>query len=98
MLGRLRVGPHQTEHHIGVVGAGGPNLLPIDDEFVAREFRPRAQRRQVRARPRFGIALAPNLFSIEDFGQVALLLLLSAPCNQRWAEHRDAAADRAWGA
>src|SRR5204863_27590 len=90
VLGRVGVGAHQAEHPVGVLRVGGPYLLPVHDELVAAELRARAERRQVRARARLRVALAPDLRGGEDARQVTAPLLLAAVLDERRPDHRDA--------
>ena len=50
VLRRVRVGARQQEPAVGVVRAGGPDLLAVDDPVVAILHRARAQPGDVRAR------------------------------------------------
>ena len=68
----------------------GPDFLAVDDELVADDFRARLQRRQVGACAGFGVALAPDFFGVQNFRQVALLLFLAAPRDERRPEHPEA--------
>ncbi len=43
VLGRLGIGAHQAEHPVGVLCAGGPDFLAVDDEFIADDLGARAQ-------------------------------------------------------
>ena len=90
VLGHVRIRAHQAENPVGVVGAGGPDLLAIDDEVIAVVFGASAQRRQIRAGTRFRIALAPPHFAASDFRQVAGLLFVGAVFQKRGADHRRA--------
>ncbi len=87
MLGRFGICPHQTEHHVRVLRAGGPHFLPVDDKLVADDFRARLQRGQVGACAGLGVSLAPDFFCAENFRQIAFLLFLGAPRDQRRPEH-----------
>src|SRR5207245_1228809 len=98
VLGRVRVGAHQTEHPVRVLRVGGPHLLPVHHEGVAAQLRARAERGQVRARARLRVALAPDLLGGQDLRQMAAALLLAAVLDERRTDHRDAEeADQAWG-
>ena len=90
VLRRLGIGAHQAEHPVGVLRARGPDLLAVDDELVADELGAGAQRRQVGAGARLGVALAPDLVGGEDLRQVAPPLLLGAVRDQRRPDHLDA--------
>ncbi|GCC45919.1 hypothetical protein chiPu_0030186, partial [Chiloscyllium punctatum] len=89
LLGR-RIGAHQAEDPVGIVGVGGPDLLAVDDVVVTVADRAGLQRGEVRAGVRLGIALAPADQARGDLRQMLLLLLLGAVFQQRRPEHRDA--------
>src|SRR5438270_13949178 len=69
----------------------GPDLLAVDDVMVAFAPRRGFDRRQIRARPRLGEALAPPIVEIGGARQEAPLLLVAAELDQHGAEHRDIA-------
>src|SRR6266403_2601151 len=54
----------------------GPDLRAVDDEMIALDTRLGAQAGQIRAGVRFGEALAPDHFTLENFRQVKTLLVL----------------------
>ncbi len=89
MLRCLRIGPHQAEDPVGLVGVAGPDLLAVDDPVVTLVFRPRLDRRQIGPRARLGIALAPANLPAHDLGQEALLLFLGPEGQQGRAQHPD---------
>src|SRR5690606_2389755 len=72
---RLRVRPADDEAPVGPLGARGPDLLPVDHPLVALELGARLHVREVRAGPRLGVALTPDLVAREDLRQEAGLLL-----------------------
>ena len=74
----LRVGAHQHEHHVGPVTLTGPGLLAVDQVMIAIVLGPAAQGCQVRARARFGIALAPEVVGRKNARQVAGFLFIRA--------------------
>src|SRR5205814_3388686 len=89
------VGTDQRKAPVGILRARGPDLLAIDEEVVTLVDALRAQRREVRAGARLGIALAPPHLAGDDSGHVLLLLLLAAILQQGRTEHHHAhAADR----
>ena len=49
VLGDVGVRPDERQQHVGVVGAGGPDLLPVDDEVVAVGNGPGGEAGQVAA-------------------------------------------------
>ncbi len=70
-----------------------PNFLTVDDKVVAILDRTRLHRRQVTARARLRISLAPDLLAFEDARDVMLLLLLGPPMHQGRAEQTDSHPD-----
>src|SRR5690606_3035468 len=93
------VGADEGEAPVGVLGAGGPDLLAVDQEVVALVLGAGRKAGQVRAGAGFGEALAPPDLAGDDAGDVALLLLFGPVFQERRAEHHDAhAADRVVGA
>ncbi|MCY1409471.1 hypothetical protein D9M71_248220 [compost metagenome] len=83
----LRIGAHQAEDPVGVVGVGGPDLLAVHHVVVAVTHRAGLQRRQVGAGARLGIALAPPVLAAEDARQEARLLLRSAELDDHRRHH-----------
>ena len=75
----LRRRARQQQHQVGMFGPAGPDLLAVDDVFVALLAGEGAQRRRVGAAGRFGDAkrLQPQ-FAGGDFRQIGLLLLVGA--------------------
>src|ERR1051326_5940276 len=94
MLRRVGVGAHQQKAPIGEMRARRPYLLAVDQEMVALVDRASAQAGKIGARPRLGVALAPDLAAAEDLWKVPLLLRLGAPMNERGAEKTHADRDR----
>ena len=90
-LGR---GPHQGEHHIGVLGVAGPNLGTVDDILVAVADRHGAERRQIGAGAGFRITLAPEILATQDTRQVVGFLLRRAVADQHRAAHLKAHRDQ----
>src|SRR5712691_7710140 len=74
--------------------ARGPHLLAVDDEMLALVGRAGAQAREVGARARLGIALAPDFVGAEDPRQVAFFLFLVAPMNEGRAQQVEPALAR----
>ena len=93
LLGR-RVGAHQAEAPVGLVGVAGPDLLAVDQPVVALVLAPGLQRREVGAGARLGIALAPADLALDDLRQVLGLLLLVGELQQHRAQHPDAERDQ----
>ena len=54
-----RVGAHQAEDPVGLVGVGGPDLLAVDQVMVALVLRLGLQTGEVGPGAGFGVALAP---------------------------------------
>ncbi len=63
------IGARQAEHHVGVLGIGGPGFLAAHHEDLAFPARARGQGRQVRTGARFGVALAPPVLPAQDARQ-----------------------------
>ena len=78
MLRRRRVGAHQAEDPVGLVGVARPDLLAVDEEMVAVVFGARRQRRQVGAGVGLRVALAPADLAARDLRQVFALLRFAA--------------------
>ena len=90
LLLRLLVGARQHEDVAGVGGERGPDLLAVDDVLVAIGDRLGTQPRQVRARIRFGVPLAPQVLASDDLRQPLVALLGRAVADQQRADHQDA--------
>src|SRR5205814_8872415 len=75
---------------VGQMTGRGPDLLAVDDPFVAVLHRTGAEVAEVGPGVGFRVALAPLVLSGEDPRQVVLLLLLGAPLDDRVADHLDA--------
>ena len=74
---------HGQPDVVGVVAAGGEDLLPVDDVLVAVPDRGGAQRREVGARLGLGVADREVHLAGQDAGQELLLLQLGAVHLQR---------------
>src|SRR6266404_4387046 len=90
MLGRARVGAHEQVDPVRELRARRPHLLAVHHEVVPPLLRPRAEAREVGARARLGVALAPDVVAAQDARQVALLLRLGAPFDDGGPRHADA--------
>ena len=79
-----RRGARQQQHEIGMLGARGPDLLPVDDIMIAVADGRGAQAERIGARGRLGHAegLQAQL-AARDRRQVALLLRGAAVAQQR---------------
>ena len=78
VLGRLGVGAHVAHAVVGLVGARGPHLLPVDDEVAVTLLGLGAERRQVAAGVGLAHADAPGDLALQRREDEALLLLLGA--------------------
>ena len=58
VFGRIRVGAHEGQDHIGVMRTRRPHLLSVDDEVVAVGVRPGDRRGAQRGEVRPGAGLA----------------------------------------
>ena len=66
----LRVGAHQAEAPVGVLRAGGPDLLAVDQPVVALVLALGLQAGEVGAGAGLGVALAPAQLAADDRRQV----------------------------
>ena len=96
MFRRLEISPNQREHPVGVLRAGRPNFLTIDNEVVAIDDRFGLQCCQIRPRARLAVALAPIDLTANDFWQMSLFLFLGAKLEKRGANHAESHSC-AWG-
>ena len=80
---------HQAEAPIGHVRGRGPDLLAVDDVFVADPLCRGLERGEVGAGAGLGKALTPPIVEIGGARQEALFLLLGAELHQHRADHRD---------
>ena len=85
---RRGIGAADDEAPVRPRRPGGPHLLAVDHPLVALEARARLHVREVRARVRLRVALAPDLLAGDDRRQEAALLRLAAEGDQRRAEQR----------
>ena len=94
-----RIGAHQAEDPVGVLGVRGPGLLAVHDEVaLAVVLGAELERGQIAAGVGLGVALAPDLFAGEDLRQEALLLGVGAELDEERADHEEAERARACGA
>src|SRR3546814_17074841 len=63
LLGGVSFGPYQAEDHVRFLGGAGPDLLAVDDEFVALDPAAGLVTGEVRSRTGLGIALARTHFT-----------------------------------
>ena len=85
---RVGVGAADDEAPVGPLGPRGPHLLAVDHPLAALEARARLHVREVRARVRLRVALAPDLLAGHDPRQEALLLRGRAERDAGRAEQR----------
>jgi hypothetical protein len=88
VLRRVRVGAGEQEAVVGVVAAGGPHLLAVDDPLVAVEHGLGLERGEVGAAVGLAEALAPAHRAVQDLREELLLLLLGAPLQDGGADER----------
>ena len=96
VLRRVRVGAHQAEDPVGVIGAGCPDLAAVHQVVVAFVFRPGFQAGEVGTGSRLAVTLAPRNVATGDFRQMTQLLIFGAVFQQRRADHRYAHSTE-WG-
>ncbi|CNL71075.1 Uncharacterised protein [Mycobacterium tuberculosis] len=83
MLGRRRVRPRQQRTPLGVLRAGGPDLLTSDAPATVDPGGLGCQASQVRSRARLGEQLAPENVASERWRQEALLLIVGSERDDR---------------
>src|SRR5712692_9694946 len=66
----LRVGAYQRVHPIRMMRPGGPDLLPLHHEMIARERCAGRKTGKVGARSRLGVALCPDQRARKDGWQM----------------------------
>ena len=99
VLGRVRVGAGEHEHPVGVVRAGGPDLLAVDDVVVAVADGAGLERGEVGAGARLASSPGTSCTSpLRICGRCSLLLLLGAVDDERRAEHAECPCRRRSGA
>src|ERR1700687_5092479 len=81
---------HQAEDPVRVLGHGRPDLLAGDHVVAVLPHRPRLERRQVRARARLRVALAPEILSLVDAREELLLLGVGAELQEHRGAHAHA--------
>src|SRR6185312_6129656 len=70
----IAAGAHEQIEPIGIMRAGGPDLVAVDDELVALDHGFGAETAQIGARARLGIALRPDHFAGARLMQMLRLL------------------------
>jgi hypothetical protein len=90
VLGRLGVRARDEHAPLRVLRGARPHLLAGEHPLVAIAHGARLQAGEVRAGVGLGESLTPDLISGQDWGQIALLLLLGAPRHDRWTGEQQA--------
>ena len=85
----LGVGTDDEDAPVGDVRPARPHLLAVDDPLVAVEDGPGLRPGKVGAAAGLGEALAPDLLAGQQRSQVALLLLVAAPRDDRRTGHAE---------
>ena len=91
---RGRIGAHQAKDPVGMLRQRGPGLVAVDDIMIAVAHRLGADRGEVGARARLGIALAPPVLAGQNPRQEFLLLRVIAERIDHGADHGDAERQR----
>ena len=86
VLGGVGVGAGEEVDVVGVVGAGGPDLLAVDDEVVAVLLGAGLERGEVGSGVGLGEALTPAALAAGDAADMLALLGLGAVDDERGAE------------
>ena len=94
MLRRCRVRAREQQDPVGELCTRGPDFLTVDHEPVAVLDGARLKAGQIRAGVRLGEALAPHLVRVQDRREIASLLLVGAPVNERRADQIQAHVSR----
>ena len=88
-LGARRIAAGQAGGVVAVLGARGPDLLPVEHELVAVEPGPGLHAGEVRARTGLAEQLAPDVLAAQQRRDQRLLLLLAGVHEQRRAAHAE---------
>ena len=94
VLRHVRIGAHHQDAEVGILRAGGPDLLAVDDPVVAVAARRGSQRGEVGAARRARGELAPDLFAARELGQKRVFSPRS-PRHERRRGHALADAEHA---
>ena len=89
-----RIGPHQAEDPVGMLGQRRPGLVAVDDVVIAVAHRLGPDGSKVGAGARFRITLAPPVLAGEDSRQILLFLRVVAEGVDDRADHGHA--EREW--
>src|SRR2546425_9601183 len=90
MFWRLGIGAYQQHAPVRDMPEGGPDLLPVDYELVTNQLGARLERGHIGSGVRLRKSLAPDLLAAQNFGQIALFLLLGSVGDNGRAGHRQA--------
>ncbi len=82
VLGGVGVGPGGQPDVVGLVGAAGEDLVAVDDPLVTVEHGPGAQRGEVGARTRLGVADGEVDLAGQDAREEEALLLVGAEAHE----------------
>ena len=85
---RTGIGADERETPVGMIGARGPDLLPLDQIMIAHIDAFGLERGEVGTGARLGKALAPAGHALGDAGEMLRLLRLGAELQKRRTEHR----------
>jgi len=83
-------GADEIEDAVRVIRVGRPDLRAVAEEVIALVDGAHLEAREIGARARFRIALAPEVGAVEDARQVERLLLRRAVADQDRAAHAEA--------
>ncbi len=83
MLGGIWIRATRQPDVVGIMGTSRPHLLPVHDVFITMTDRRGAQRSQVGARVRLGVANGEMHVTRQDSGKKLFLLFLGAVHLQR---------------
>ena len=88
MFGLLRIGSGHQDPELCVLRAGIPNLLPVDDPFVAVKHGARRKASKVRTGTRLGEQLAPDIGPAHDARHESVELLGCSVGHQRRGDEK----------
>ncbi|CAB4773140.1 unannotated protein [freshwater metagenome] len=89
VLGQRRIGAQHAHTERGVVGGGGPHLLPVDDELVTVAHCSGGEPGHIAARAGLAEHLAPDLFALQHARHVGEPLRLGTVFEQDRYAHAD---------
>ncbi len=94
VLGRLGVGAHQAEHPVRLVGVRSPQFVTIHHEVIAINQGTGSETREIGARARLAVTLAPHHLIAGDAREMPQFLFRSAALEQHRPQQRQPRADR----